>query len=278
MGCWAVKILFIASSLDPAGENLVNTLLKYIDFRGESPSFYVARDREWYLKIVDVDITNTDYVDKYFEADVNIFLSRHSSQAGLKTLSVHPSGNPNKEAGLGGRPESLPPCHPILMAKVLRKLFMYSQDGGSDYLVTMEVTHHGPTELRNPSFFVEIGSSINEWTDGKAADIIINTLLDVVESLWSGVSSGGERIFVGFGGPHYAPRFTNAVLNKNCIVGHIISKYSVEKGVSRHIVIDAFRKSMDARNALIDWKGLKGQYRRELLGLLEEYGLDYEKT
>lgn len=273
-----MKILFIASSLDPAGENLVDTLFRYIDFKRLSPSLYVARDREWFLKIVDIDITNTDYVDKDFEVDVNIFLSRHSSQAGLKTLSVHPTGNPNREAGLGGMPESLPPCHPLLMAETLKKLYMYSVEAGLDYLVTMEVTHHGPTELRNPSFFVEIGSSISEWTDVKAADIIINTILDVVESFSLGGYGSGGKIFVGFGGPHYAPRFTNAVLNKNYVVGHILSKYSVEKGVSQNIILDAFRKSMDAKYALIDWKGLKGRYRKDLLGLLEEYGLGYEKA
>lgn len=277
MGNGPMKILFVASSLDPAGENLVNTLFKYIDFDEVSRSFYSAVDRDWYLRVVGVDITTADYVDSEYDVDVTIFLSRHSSQAGLKTLTVHPTGNPTKEAGLGGRPESLPPCHPILMTETLRKLYMYSLENGLDYLVTMEVTHHGPTELRNPSFFVEIGSSMAEWTDEMAAEIIINSLIDVIEKFMSGVYRV-EKIFVGFGGPHYAPRFTNAVLRKNYCVGHILSKYSVEKGVSPSIIIDAFRKSMGARYALIDWKGLKGRNRRDLLGILEEYGISYEKA
>jgi len=277
MGNGSMKILFISSSLDPAGKNLVDILKKFVDFRLVGDALYVGRDGDWLLKIVDVDIIATDFVDRDIEADVNIFLSKHSSQSGMKTLSVHPTGNPLNEAMLGGRPKSLAPCHPPLMNQVLRRLYKNNLDVGSDYTVTMEVTHHGPTELRNPSFFVEIGSSYSEWSDRKAAEIVISSLLDAIESYIEGQHTS-ESIFVGFGGPHYAPRFTNAVIKKGYTVGHILSKYSVERGVDREVILDAFGKSMNAKRALIDWKGLKSAYRRSLIQLLDDVGLGYEKA
>ncbi len=272
-----MKILFIYSELDPAGLNLASKLMNFIDFRSVSRSVYTAYDGEWILLGVNKGITYTDYIDRDLDADVNIFLSRHSSQSGLKTLSVHPTGNPNNEAALGGVPMSLAPCHPPLMNLILQKLFVNNLASDSDYKVTLEVTHHGPTELRNPSLFVEIGSTENEWRDEYAAEIVIKSLLDAIE-LYEGGGYESKSIYVGFGGPHYAPRFTNAVLNKGLYVGHILSKYSLEKGVSNEVLIDAFKKSMEAGKALIDWKGIRAEPRRRLLIFLDTYGIPYERA
>lgn len=277
MGNGSMKILFVSSSLDPAGRNLVDTLKKFIDLRLVGDKLYVGCGGDWLLKVVDVDITATDFVDEGIEADVNIFLSKHSSQSGMRTLSVHPTGNPLNEAMLGGRPMSLAPCHPPLMNQVLKKLYQNNLELGGDYIVTMEVTHHGPTELRNPSFFVEIGSSYSEWSDKKAAEIVISSLLEAIESYKETQHDSGS-IFVGFGGPHYAPRFTSVVIKKGYIVGHILSKYCVERGVSREIILDAFGKSMNARKALIDWKGLKSAQRHMLIQLFDDVGFSYEKA
>ena len=271
-----MKVLFVASSRDPAGMNLVDQLLKHISFEKVSGGLLRAEDRDWLLKIVDTDIVYSDYVDRGVDADVNIFLSKHSSQSGMRTLSVHPTGNPLSVAELGGRPNSLAPCHPYLMSLTLRSLHTYNMEYGLDYVVTMEVTHHGPTELRNPSFFVEIGSSLNEWRDPRAAEAVVAAVLDALNRYDSQYES--RPVYVGFGGPHYAPRFTRAVLDKDLVVGHILSKYAVEGGVSGEVVLMAFDRSMGSRRALIDWKGVKSVYRRRILDLLGSVGIEYSRA
>ena len=81
------------------------------------------------------------------------------------------------------------------------------------YDACYEVTHHGPTELRLPSFFVEIGSTEKEWIDDKAG-------LAVAESVL--LADPGPAIpLIGFGGTHYARRQTEIALSTQGAFGHI---------------------------------------------------------
>ena len=34
-----------------------------------------------------------------------------------------------------------------------------------DYEITIEATHHGPTSLKKPLLFIEIGSTEKQWAD-----------------------------------------------------------------------------------------------------------------
>ena len=257
--------LFVYSKQDPAGNLLADTLRNSLRFKAISEFLWAYEDLG--LLKVEEDIIYTDNLEDKYKVNSNtiIFLSRHSSSAKRKTLSVHVSGNPGVNADYGGLPRTLPPSEPTLMKTALLNIYKISQEYNLvNYDVTLEVTHHGPSCLKTPSFFVEIGSSPKEWRDEKAAQVIIDALLESIKE----VDKTKSVPCIGIGGPHYAPSFTRKVLYDKYAVGHIISKYVINE-IDESIIIDALKKTMDAKVVLIDWKGLKGESRRRIIGYLE---------
>jgi D-aminoacyl-tRNA deacylase len=97
------------------------------------------------------------------------------------------------------------------MHAVLRNLKKNAPEG---YLVTYEVTHHGPTELSTPSFFVEIGSTFREWTDARAGHAAALSILEADPADTVNV--------IGIGGTHYARRETDIALRSRTAFGHIV--------------------------------------------------------
>ncbi|MEM3567472.1 MAG: D-aminoacyl-tRNA deacylase, partial [Thermoplasmata archaeon] len=84
--------------------------------------------------------------------------------------------------------------------------------------ISLEVTHHGPY-VETPIMFIEIGSNEERWRDGKAAEVIARTVLEIEERRYP--------VVVGFGGGHYAPRFTEMVLGKKLNFAHMVPEYAV---------------------------------------------------
>ena len=99
-----------------------------------------------------------------------VFLSRHSSQSGTPTLSVHTPGN-FAEAELGGLPRTVSVCPATAMRDALKALAQFKTVMQLDYEVSYECTHHGPS-LNVPTMFVEFGSSPQQWNDTKAAEAV----------------------------------------------------------------------------------------------------------
>jgi len=261
------RVLLVYSSMDPAGELLARELIEHYGMERVSNDTYHAG--EIVLKVLtDRDIIYADRVDAGlgFKPEAVVFLSRHSSEARVKTLSVHVSGNPADEARYGGRPMALAPAHPVLMKSVLHYAVEEAERAGlKEYSVTMEVTHHGPTDIDTPSLFVEIGSTIDEWRDERAARVLASALVSALERPVGGVPAAG------FGGPHYAPTFTRYMLETRYAVGHIISKYVIERAPDE-VIREALAKSMGASEALIDWKGLRGGVRQRVKSVVESVG------
>jgi len=57
------------------------------------------------------------------------------------------------------------------MKVALRTLKEKAQDTElSKYTVTLEATHHGPTDMEVSVMFVEIGSSMEHWIDQRAGE------------------------------------------------------------------------------------------------------------
>lgn len=265
------EILFIYSSLDPAGTLLAKNIREYYKMEKISDSLYNYGDK--YMLKVNLDITNTDNIENSisFKPKIIIFLSRHTSLAKRKTLSVHVSGNPGSSAEYGGKPRSLAPSHPLLMKSLLIKIReLADRYKAHEYSVTMEVTHHGPTEIKTPSLFIEVGSTIEEWKDPKAIKILYEALISAIDTPISGIPC------IGFGGPHYAPIFTKYMIESEYAIGHIFSKYILNE-IDRKIVREAMLKSLNAKKALLDWKGMKGDERRRIKDILEEIDIEIVK-
>ncbi len=146
-----------------------------------------------------------------------IFPSIHRSESGVRCLTVHPIGNPGHEAAFGGRPRTLVPTSPRLMAQLLRSLSGEAHALG--LRATFESTHHGPA-LGIPAMFVEIGWGEPSAIPAEAIEALARLLRRLPEE-------AEDRIAVGIGGGHYAPHFTELVLKRRWAFGHLLSRHTL---------------------------------------------------
>ncbi len=124
------------------------------------------------------------------------------------------------------------------------------------------MTHHGPTGLCLPSFFVEIGSTEKEWTDPAAG-------LAVAESLLSAVPQDPVPL-IGFGGTHYAVRQTEIALTSRGAFGHIA--HTREIAMLDEAMIQDMREKSGAVAAYIDRKALNREDLNRISGMLASNG------
>ncbi|MFB6352710.1 MAG: D-aminoacyl-tRNA deacylase [Halobacteriales archaeon] len=156
--------------------------------------------------------------DPFGEVDLLAFASRHSGDTG-PLLTAHHTGNVGP-AEFGGAANRLAMAAPGALTSALESFEAHAPDG---YDVGLECTHHGPSDLDVPSLFVEIGSEEPQWRDPDAAEAAAGTILAL-----RGVDPLPQRAFVGFGGGHYAPRFTRVVRETNWAVGHVAADWGLE--------------------------------------------------
>ncbi|MCD6513055.1 MAG: D-aminoacyl-tRNA deacylase [Thermoplasmata archaeon] len=216
-------IAIIISEEDEASVNIGKELMKIAEWRREG-DFYIHEnmvmyhipDMHLYHNNVDEEIRKEGY-----EIDAVVFASKHSSKSHIKSLTVHPIGNFGK-ALYGGKDEELVPSHPLLMKYALSLL--HRKADGMEYQVSYEATHHGPY-LKTPTFFIETGSTKEEWNNKRACRVIAEAILETGKN--KDIMNDAE-IAIGIGGGHYAPRFTDIAMKRNVAFGHIAAKYAVE--------------------------------------------------
>ena len=190
------------------------------------------------------------------DAGLLILPSRHKSGSGLRTLTVHPTGN-FKAADLGGRPGSLSVCAPEPQTRALRIMSRKAKEAGLDHRVSFECTHHGPL-LSMPHFFIEIGSDAPAWVEKPSGDVLADTILEFIRA----PPAREDPVVVGVGGGHYCPRFSDLVLEKRCSMGHFVPNYQLdcEKGALRQAV----DRTPGARFVYFHKKSMKGAAYREM--------------
>ncbi|MFB6085042.1 MAG: D-aminoacyl-tRNA deacylase [Halorientalis sp.] len=186
------------------------------------------------------------------ELDLLVFASRHSGETG-PLLTAHHTGNFGP-AEHGGEADALARACPHAHSRVLDALGTHAPE---DYDVGMECTHHGPTDVGVPSMFVEVGSGESEWADPAAAEAVARAILDLrgvapdadPEPV-AAESDGAEtarRHVVGFGGGHYAPRFTRIVRETDWGVGHLAADWGLDAmgdpAANRALIDRAFEAS-----------------------------------
>jgi D-aminoacyl-tRNA deacylase len=203
-----MKVSFINSRDDLAGCNIRHQIEQCLS---DDSSPAPCKERSYDFFEFSGRLIHAAGIDAGINADLVIFLSRHSSINPVPVLTVHATGNFGA-AELGGNPRSLAPAAPAMMQATLRALSQHCPQG---YRVSYEVTHHGPTELCHPSFFVEIGSTEKEWGDPVAGRVIAEAVLNAKPL---------DAIpLIGIGGTHYAPRETAISLSSRGAFGHIAS-------------------------------------------------------
>jgi D-aminoacyl-tRNA deacylase len=261
----------ICSTLDRASQNIKNCLLtlrKWDSVETES-GYAVFQFRNFRLVEIKEPLIYQDGLDKKlaglgFPSNLLIFASKHRSKDGRAILTVHSTGNVT-EAKYGGLSNKLASPAPQAVRSLLRSLKLLSEN--EDYEVTLESTHHGPTELETPSVFLEIGSNEPQWLDEVAGRIVGNAILLL--------KNEDAPVAVGFGGTHYAPRQTALIFETGITFGHIFPTHALD-ALSEEMIQKAFLIS-GADFAYVDRKSMKAEQRDKLEEIIGRIGYEVLK-
>jgi D-aminoacyl-tRNA deacylase len=267
------KYLVVASKKDRAGMNITSHLSELrepplLSSWAKKPGF------DFYLCEEEIIYTENLDLEKIKQYDFIIFASRHKSEKGEKSLSVHSPGNFRK-ADFGGAEGK------VCLASALFNKFLFEKLNEQakkfeikDYKITLEVTHHGPL-IDKPCVFIEIGSTETEWGNRRMGFLIAKTIQETIEEF---KENKYREIAVGIGGPHYCPTFNNIQLKSNVALAHVIAEYNMP--ISKEMILEAIKKtSEDVDFVILDWKGLgKSEQRQKVIDILEENYIQWKKT
>ena len=215
------------------------------------------------------DLIHCSHLEQTYQPEAFIFCSRHRSESGRPSLLVHSTGNYGDDADFGGNRRELSVSAPALVSAGLRRLFHERNTRDlDDFDVTLEVTHHGPTNLMTPMVFLELGSDEVHWRDEEGASAVVAAALDVCEVPLDCTAA------IGFGGTHYASKFNKLVLEKDLKIGHMAPKYAIDGLTARLVEQMKSRTAGKVSRAIIDWKGTNAENKAHLFPLLEAAGLE----
>lgn len=249
----------VCSRADPASLNIFERLLELGQWQHDGGYLSFGRCR-----IVIHDARQTTLIgldDKLAHMGLNpemiVFASRHEAKAALPWLGGHFTG-------------ILEDGHATLSSAASDGLcsFLHSlaKAALTGYAISAEATHHGPTDVRTPCFFAEIGSTLEQWQDREAGEVVARAILDLGEEI-----QDKRPIFLGFGGGHYVARETDLIFKSSAAFGHLFSNYQLP-GVNREVVEEA-RSRSNAVYAYLDRKSLRSEERKRMEGILAEVGL-----
>jgi len=262
--------VIVASSSDLASRTLAEAMVAGQDFVSTGISFLgkpVYQRGSLLLTLFEGHVVNPPDLDSYFNPQAYIFLSRHSAESGIASLTAHTTGNFSAEAKAGGVGGELGRGDPGLLKDYMMALWSRKKRVPA-YEVTLEATHHGPTSLTKPVLFVELGSSEQYWGDKDAAKVVAESLVDALthRRIW-------DKVAIGFGGTHYPKKFNEAVAEGDVAVSFIAPKYALEHIDQKMVAQMIQRTTAPVRYALVDWKGL-GPHKDRIMKLVGQFGLE----
>lgn len=272
-----MKVLFIASNKDPAGLNIAEKVIEKFQLSEKNidSEFKIFERKNFKLIYINIETIFLDKINIPYNADLLIVLSKHTSSEGISSLTVHPTGNLLNEAKYGGEAKHVSYTNPWYMSGYFLNLFnVLGEEANLQVKVSLEVTHHGPTEIDIPLFFVEIGSDIQHWTDKRIGE-------KIAEALYITLAQNDikkKNAFVGFGGGHYAPAFSYYIQKEDVAIGHIVPKYALLDHVDEELLLELFKKSLlNKPKALVDKKGVPSKRLAELISFFEKYSIEFLK-
>ncbi len=264
--------LIICSKKDEASQNIKEQILSLVQADRKVSGkfeFYIS-DR---IAIAEINerLIYADYIDqklsKHLSFDEILFASRHASKDGRKIVTTHVTGNTGR-ADYGGKLYSLAKPSPKTMKNFSISIAKKLKD--TEYSFTLEATHHGPSEIKTPSAFYEIGSTENEWRDDEIAFIVAESMLEAIEmhNEW--------KVAIGIGGTHYVPRQTEIELTTIYAFAHNFPKYTFE-----HLTPEFVKKAYllsEAEVIIIDEKSTNSAIKKLASSVAEELGTRVMKS
>lgn len=213
--------------------------------------------------LLEVDSLNLDEV---FKSDLFIFASKHRSESGKPCLTFHAPGNWGSEHKFGGSPRELQ----FTASRALNAAQESLQ--GKTLRAFREATHHGPTSLKTPLIFMELGSTEKEWGVREYGDAVAESIAQACARY---SSSPKVKAALGFGGTHYCTGFEGL---QEFTLSHVASKHLLDS-VDGEMVRQAVAKTAEpVEKAFLDWKGCNKEQRGKLIAILENAGLPWEKA
>jgi len=225
----------------------------------------IYRGKYFDLLIIPTPAISADWLEEKFSYDGFVFLSKHAAESGVLALTCHSTGN-FSEATFGGNNRQVAIPHPHIQKSYLQKLWQNRNDF-SEFQITIEATHHGPTNLNKPSIFIEIGTTEKQWNDSILCNSIAKIVVEIMKS-----EQKTNPVAICFGGTHYPDKFTNELIHGKFALGTVIPKHALDfldEELFSHIL---YRNNM-AKTALLDWGGL-GQNKQKVLDMLNNTNLE----
>jgi len=251
---------------------MINYLKNRAGFIGRAGrSFVCSRYKNIRLHVHDGSLLYLEELDElYPDVYSFIFLSKHRSDSGIPTLTCHCTGN-FADNLYGGNPKEVAIAYPSLQKCYLQAITNAKQSIPG-YEIVIEATHHGPTSLRKPVLFIELGSSQKQWSDSNAAGAICDSLLAVLSN---GVEPCGH-VAVGLGGMHYSAKFNKLLLDSEFGLAAVASKHNLE-AIDSAMLDQMVAKSIEpVTHIVLDSKGL-GSQKERIIKMAKGSGLEIYK-
>ena len=255
--------LLVAYQDDPAGHNMAKFLSKEMIQEGD-----IFRGKYYDLIIIPTPAISADWLEEKYDHDGFVFLSKHAAESGVLALTCHCTGN-FSEAKFGGNARQVAIPHPHLQKAYLQTL-KKNQSQFSEFQITIEATHHGPTALTKPSIFIEIGTSEKQWNDVSLCNSVATLVHQVITQ-----PIKENPIAICFGGTHYPSKFTNELLEGKHALGTVIPKHALDD-LDEKLFSHILTQNSMAQTALLDWGGL-GSNKQKVLDFLESTELEVIK-
>ncbi len=262
----------IVSDLDPASRTMLKYLQEYKKFV-KVDDFYFTSSLYENISIYESknQLIYTDYLnDSSSKTDAYVFLSKHQSKSRIPSLTCHFPGNFFSNS-FGGNKCELGISYPSLQKHYLKKIYQLREKVPLCD-ITIETTHHGPTNITKPVMFVEIGSDENQWINMDNASIVCDSLLDMLPRKMV----RAKYVGIGLGGNHYGSKFNKLILDTDYGIGHIANKYNLinlNSYMLNHMISRSYEK---VTHIIIDQKGL-GNEKQKIMQLLHNTELEVIK-
>jgi len=225
----------------------------------------IYRGKYFDLLIIPTPAISADWLEEKFSYDGFVFLSKHAAESDVLALTCHSTGN-FSEAKFGGNNRQVAIPHPHLQKSYLQKLWQNRKDF-SEFQITIEATHHGPTDLNKPSIFIEIGTTEKQWNDSILCNSVAKIVVEIMKS-----KQKSNPVAICFGGTHYPDKFTKELIHGKFALGSVIPKHALDF-LDEELFSHILDRNNMAKTALLDWEGL-GQNKQKVLDMLNNTNLE----